>query len=237
MSVARTSPLMRDGSLNLRRFVDATSALAALGSRGLDSDQLVRQGAAKSIKLALAAWLGEPENRSKDWLKNWENTEAWREIFEVSIDSKDSAYEYLKAASGAPVAQRLDDWIATASIEDILLWRPPALKIDPQAGGLTIEEVEIWTWVIERFTQTYLDRWSLESLKREYSFVQGSWEPDLSTQVLSVRIITREKNSYSPCRQSDGERRSSRSFDYEYVHRAGDRLACGWTKKRCGRTI
>ena len=193
MTVARTCPLMRDGSLNLRRFVDGTSALAALGSRGLDSDQLVRRGAAKSIKLALAAWLGEPQNRSKDWLKNWEHTEAWRDIFEDGVDSKDSAHEYIKAASGGPVAQRLDDWIATASIEDVLLWKPPSLKIDPPAGGLTNEEVEIWTWVIERFTQTFLDRWSLESLKREYSFVQGSWEPDLSTQVLSARIVTREK--------------------------------------------
>lgn len=193
MSVARTSPLMRDGSLNLRRFVDATSALAALGSRGLDSDQLVRRGAAKSIRLALAAWLGQPQDRSKDWLNNWEHTEAWRDIFKDGIDSKDSAQEYLKAASGGPVAQRIDDWIATASIEDVLLWKPPSPKMDPRAGELTNDEVEIWAWVIERFTQTYLDQWSLESLKREYSFVQGSWEPDLSTQMLSLRIITREK--------------------------------------------
>ena len=64
MDVARSCPLMRDGSLNLRRLVDATSALAARSSRGIDSDQLMRRGAADSIKLALAAWLGAPQNRS-----------------------------------------------------------------------------------------------------------------------------------------------------------------------------
>jgi hypothetical protein len=57
VDVAQTHPLLDDGTLNLRRLVDATSALGALGCRGLDPDRVVRRGIAETMKLTLAGWL------------------------------------------------------------------------------------------------------------------------------------------------------------------------------------
>jgi hypothetical protein len=59
--------------------------------------------------------------------------------------------------------------------------------------GLTDAEAEPWQWIVERFTKTYLKDWSLAALKREYSFVQGSWVPDFSTMLLTERTVTREE--------------------------------------------
>ena len=53
--------------------------------------------------------------------------------------------------------------------------------------------MEVWTWLVDRFTKTYLDKWSLSSLKREYAFVKGSWRPEFSTEVLGERIVAREE--------------------------------------------
>jgi tetratricopeptide (TPR) repeat protein len=186
---ARTSPFRRDGSLELRRLVEATSALGALGSRGLDPEHIVRRGVAGSVKLALAVWLGrKPDGR----LINWKYLAQWQAIFEKGTAGQDSAGGYFSAVLDGPVAQYLNAWIATASVEDVLTWRPPWVEIESIVTDPDKDGIETWVWVVDRFTQTYLDRWSLSSLKREYSFVQGSWHPDFSEVVLAERVVGRE---------------------------------------------
>jgi len=87
----------------------------------------------------------------------------------------------------------LNVWIESASIEDLLLWRPPQENAKSSKPGPTDAETEPWQWIVERFTETYLSDWSLASLKREYSFVQGSWIPDFPTMLLTERTLTREE--------------------------------------------
>ena len=79
-----SSPFHRDGSLHLRRLVDVTSALGALGARGLDPDHLVRLGFAKTIKLVLAGWL-ESLERSSNQRGSWEYADRWRELFGIAL--------------------------------------------------------------------------------------------------------------------------------------------------------
>jgi hypothetical protein len=192
VAALRTHPLRRDGSLSLRRLVDATSALGALGSRGLDPDHLVRRGVAKTVKLGLAGWLGNLE-RSDDPRSSWEHVDRWRVIFEEGVAGQASTGKYIRAALSGQTAQRLDAWIESASLEDVLLWRPPQSNPEPSLVRPADEDVELWTWIVERFTQTYLERWSLASLKREYTFVQGSWRPSFATGLLAERTVTREE--------------------------------------------
>jgi hypothetical protein len=155
---ARTNPFRRDGSLELQRLVYATSALGALGSRGLEPEYVVRHGVSGFIKLALAASLGGPPD---DRLSDWGYLAQWRTIFENAGAGQPSARNHLDAAFGGPVARYIDAWIATAPIEDVLVWRPPSLDTEPVLTGPEDERIEVWTWIVDRFTQTYLDRWSL----------------------------------------------------------------------------
>lgn len=188
VDAARTSPFRRDGSLELQRLVDATSALGALGSRGLDPEHILRHGVAGLVKLALAAWLG----RNTDGrLSNWEHLAQWRTIFETA--GHESPASYVSAVSDGPVARYLDAWIATASIEDVLMWRPLSLDTELIFTEVDEEDVELWKWIVDRFTQTYLDLWSYSSLKREYALVNGSWQPDFSTELLAERLVARDE--------------------------------------------
>lgn len=191
VTLVRTHPLRRDGSLHLRRLIDVTSALGALGCRGLDPDHLVRRGAAKTVKLGLAGWL-ERLQRSDDPRSNWEYVDRWRAIFEEGVAGQASPSAYFRAALNGPIAQRLDAWLESAPLEDLLMWKPPHSHPEPPLNG-PVNDAELWTWIVERFTQTYLDRWSLTSLKREYTFVQGSWRPDFATEILAERAVTREE--------------------------------------------
>lgn len=190
---ARSCPLRGDGSLNLRRLVDATSALGALGCRGLDPEYLVRRGVSREIKLGLAVWIERLLKRSDDPRSNWKDLDRWRAVFEESTHERPSPNDYIGAALGGPVAQRLDAWIESAPIEDVLLWRPPQSYVELPETDSPDPEAGAWQWVVERFTKTYLRDWSLASLKREYSFVRGTWLPDFPTMLLTDRTLTREE--------------------------------------------
>jgi tetratricopeptide (TPR) repeat protein len=166
--------------------------LGALGSRGLDPDHIARRGLAKIVKLGLAAWLEQLSKRPEDPRRNWEHFDSWRAFFGEGTSGQHPSDEYITAALTAPISQHLDIWIESAPIEDLLLWVPPSMPIESIVRSSTVQDVEVWTWVVERFTQTYLERWSLSSLKREYSFIRGSWSPEFPVELLADRIVTRE---------------------------------------------
>ena len=193
VAAARSCPLRRDGTLSLKRLVDATSALGALGCRGLDPELLVRRGLGQKIKLALAAWLGRWSEQADDPRSSWEYIDRWRAFFEEGADGRLVPDGYIDAALDGVTAQRLDAWIELAPMEDIFLWRPPDSNTGLAEARLLNEDVEGWRWIVERFTETYLEQWSLTALKREYSYVQGSWVPDFPAVVLAERTVTREQ--------------------------------------------
>lgn len=190
VSAVRVHPLLRSGCFDLRRFIYATSALGALGCRGLDPDRLVRRGMARIIKLGIAGWLSELE-RSNSW-ESWEHRDQWKSFFEESGVDGTGSLSYIKAALTGRASQGLDSWIESAPLEDVLLWRPPD-QLPNHASAASPDEVEVWTWLVERFTQTYLDRWSLVSLKKEYAFARGLWHPGFSADLLRERVIAGEK--------------------------------------------
>ncbi len=193
VAAARSSPLRQDGGLNLRRYVDATSALGALGARGVDPDYLVRRGLAKTVKLGLVVWLRRLLVRSDNQWRDWEYADSWRVIFDQGISEQASTSDYIEAAMTGPIADRLDAWIESAPIEDVLLWVPPQASSELKSTDSAYEDTELWAWLVERFTQTYLERWSLASLKLEYAFVQGFLMPKFSTELLADRIVAREE--------------------------------------------
>jgi tetratricopeptide (TPR) repeat protein len=160
-----------------------------LGSRGLDPELILRRGVADFIKLVLAVSL---EKNPGGRLDGWGYLSQWRAVFEDNESPGIlSAEGYLLAIFRGPVAERINGWIESSSIEEIISWNPPNLDVEPVSNGVHEDEKETWGWLLDRFTKTYLDRWSLSSLKREYGFIQGSWRPDFSTEVLAERVLQR----------------------------------------------
>lgn len=95
VDVAQTHPLLDDGTLNLRRLVDATSALGALGCRGLDPDRIVRRGIAETMKLTLAGWLERLEF-SDEPRGNDQYAAQWRAFFRGNAEEPISPGGYIQ---------------------------------------------------------------------------------------------------------------------------------------------
>ncbi|MEU5994900.1 hypothetical protein ABZ806_38490 [Spirillospora sp. NPDC047418] len=191
LDVAQTHPLLDDGTLNLRRLVDATSALGALGCRGLDPDRIVRRGIAETMKLTLAGWLERLEF-SDEPRGTGEHAARWRAFFRGDACDAISPGGYIEAIWLGKTARRLNAWLETAPLEDVLRWTPPEAWPEPGSAEPADEETKHWTWVVDRFTQTYLAEWSSESLKREYRYLAGAWSPGLPHALLAERELSRE---------------------------------------------
>lgn len=191
-AVARTAPFRPDGSPSLRRHIDATSALGALGCRGLDMDKLVRRGLANTFKLTLAGWL-EGQARTGAPRGGSDMFNQWREFFEKDGIGDASPGRYISAAMYGQTARRLNAWLESADLDDILRWRWPESHVNPYPMESFDEEAELWTWVVERFTETYLENWSFTSLQCEYRYLRGGWIPDIPEEIMADRAETHER--------------------------------------------
>jgi hypothetical protein len=186
--VVGSLPYRRSGGLILRRLVHGTSALGALACRGVDPEALVRHGMADQIKIGISSQLERASTVAPESTDRWPSDEAWNEVFRVNDDEASTPGRYISAAFRGPVARRLDAWLASATLEEILHWVPPSASQRPPASRPQ-SEIERWSWIVERFTKTYLDRWSLASLKHEYLHSTGEGDPVIPPEVLAERIV------------------------------------------------
>ncbi len=87
-------------------------------------------------------------------------------------------------------------WASLSPIDEILSWTPPKLTFDDLASQskakMEAQETLVASqgrWLIDRFTETYLDRWEDESLCFEWSFLHGQASPPCSTFELRAREV------------------------------------------------
>lgn len=189
---------------SLRRSFSITMALARLGERGVPPDALMRTclGAPLTRQIlvrAAAHWCAEKSGTHRrgdlppdlvDWLEVLDADERIASINDPTVEQVASA-----AVSGSPAAVARD-WIATASVADIISWRikgyQPVVRtpddlVLPAGRDATI-------WVFDRFTRTYADEWHEASPLWELVF---NSQPALTAQrvglplpLLQERIVT-----------------------------------------------
>lgn len=193
--VARTvgsHPYGASGRYILKREVFGTSALGALGQRGIDPEALIRYGLGDRVKLGIASWLARLERAPDARATAWPHHEDWRQIFGVTEEGGSPGVgRYFDSAIRGSAQRYFDSWLATAPLPDLLAWRP-----SPTASGAVrreTEQVERWQWLVDRFTQTYLHSWSFSSLKQEYSFLTGQADAGFSLDVLQERAVPVER--------------------------------------------
>jgi hypothetical protein len=87
-------------------------------------------------------------------------------------------------------------WSSLAPIEDVLAWVPPTETFEVLASRPKDEfdadaarRASEGRWLIDRFTETYLDRWDDDSLCYEWSFLHGQASPPCSPFELRAREV------------------------------------------------
>lgn len=110
-------------------------------------------------------------------------------------------------------------WSYTASYDDLIAWIPPK---QTESSELTItEELEIdlyGGWMMDRFTETYLDRWSIDSLRKEWLYLHGKEQAPCLSSDMNIRKVPKDKIAKIMAdRLTTGQTHSRASLVYELV--------------------
>jgi hypothetical protein len=205
-----TDPQRRDdlagaaGELRRRGF--DVDALLRLGLRGALAANLVMATVMPDLLAAQRSQRGrhdtpaitavaDPPAGWPELLDAFLEKEAPAGIERPSPDSSDLAIaDYrMRVALTSQFSDRTRVWAGTAPEDDLTNWRAPA--IDDFLGYDVERESELraegrrMRWLIDRFTQTYLTTWSVDSLKLEWQYQRSADETPCPPKEMSERSI------------------------------------------------
>jgi hypothetical protein len=205
-----------DSILDSQRTEKLSATAAELRRRGFNVDELLRCGLRLRLASSLAIATVMPELlAAQQPLGNGEDEltpppelltpppAGWPEMFDAYLISEDPipaglseinvAVHKLLAIVSSEFSARLEIWAGTASIEDLMNWRVPAidelLSYDLGRESAIRAECRRALWIIDRFTETYLRDWNTDSLRLEWRYQQGSEERPCSQREMAARLI------------------------------------------------
>ena len=106
-------------------------------------------------------------------------------------------------------------WSYTASFDDLIAWIPPKQTEQTKSLEIAITEPEVDVyggWMMDRFTETYLDKWSTDSLCKEWLYLQGEEQaPCLLSDMKLRRVPIDRISKIMADRLTIGQRSGQRS--------------------------
>ncbi|WP_448625908.1 hypothetical protein [Geodermatophilus sp. URMC 64] len=168
--------------LHERAYVVATS-YEELTKRNVDADLMVRCGAATRVEAGVLfsvlakEILGNAGVPIDDELQQMpEPDPAWRNLL-VQARAADKAedQDLLAYAATGAFGRRVGHWLATATINEVFDWTAPPVAdfLALTRPAWTADQVARATWLVERFTETYLEDWTTDSLEMEWGYLHS----------------------------------------------------------------
>jgi hypothetical protein len=192
------------------------ASVVELVHRGF-SEVAVRSALARSISpiivvtaaLPLIAKIREP----KGWLDpGWSELLAeWRAIHTIAADDM-SPELFLNFVHGT-FGENLRNWLHSLTLPQLIDWLPPpSIRYMEEVESAALEVRQRAAWLIDRFTNTYIDNWSDSALHLEWLYLHGQTrgcaEPD---QMAIRRVLASDISRIIAIRATDEWRESSSS--------------------------
>ena len=180
------------------RATELGELLALLGARGLSLEQHLHSSARFLIRMSLFAELVAVQLEDTD---QQSEIGRWQSYIKNEGEKLPPPPEDPTRGSDRQVPFReiilLGAWANNASIQEVVAWSPPSMPLDEilnqKSSGEVSQKLEDQgtqgRWLVDRFTETYLDRWETESLCLEWLFVHGQVSPPCSTFELKAREV------------------------------------------------
>jgi len=102
----------------------------------------------------------------------------------------DSSVEALGEAF-EPLLSPILAWALGTTADDLFDWTPPTRSLlekppveavgDPDEDGV---------WIVQRFTRTYLEQWSVPALRKEWLYLHGQYSAPCSSLDMSIREVS-----------------------------------------------
>ena len=194
---------------NESRSEQILNILHLLNARGLDLNRHLDSAIRLQVRMSLFSLIA-PSQVAKN--QHSEEVEAWRKYITEAV----VAIESITKKSHVPSIEKNDSlifrthiaiglWADLASTESIIAWQVPTqqfgkiLEDQPESiiDESIINEKKNGKWLVDRFTETYIDRWDTESLCREWSFIHGQIAPpcspfELKSREVKVSVLAQE---------------------------------------------
>lgn len=111
-------------------------------------------------------------------------------------DSKDSGSTNSRFEGLGSLYYPVADWATHATADQLLTWDPPTRFADVTAEPLEFGSLdEDGQWIMDRFTRTYLDQWSTESLNKEWLYLHGQIKAPCSPADMQLREVNAKQLS------------------------------------------
>jgi len=231
-----------------RRYV-VEAGFNELVQRGFDQELLLAT-VAERLARSVLIWAGLPlvfegdeEERGafeecfldSGWLlvlKDWKQSQAQADTSDLDL--------FVKLVRG-PMRDLSRRWLHSLSLGDLLAWKAPAQLGDMEKLPMIEPHLRNRaSWLYDRFTTTYLYKWSDASLHLEWAYVHGDREGCSVPRQMAVRKVEAADLARELAHRSSGEWRKtgspeSRSFQSsDFVHFAAEKLRTGQSEVATG---
>lgn len=191
----------------LKRVEEGRKRWAALDAQGFDvasvvADAISPQMASTLCSLVLLRLIASPDLH--DQIPD-PDVYGWTELLIHSDEPIDTVASRLQEsgpdARASVVAGllgadrfRVQRWLGNCSFDDALQWKPPTIEefetLSPKDPSLPRSTAR---WALDRFTETYLDKWGSDSLELEWMYSQGSHSGVCSPQSMNTRRVDKNQ--------------------------------------------
>lgn len=159
--------------------------------RGLDLQTHILPNLRSAVTGGVFAWLMRPPGNEEP-VEAFVQTEAWSSLVGDHLDPR------AKGESPMPDGEALGTllglilgWSLSADIEDLVNWTPPEPSLFAKPAPVDfLPPDDDGTWVVERFTKTYLKDWSLTALQKEWRYLHGQHDAPCPPEDMSVRKVS-----------------------------------------------
>jgi hypothetical protein len=158
--------------------------------RGIDTEPLIRQGF--GFHIALSIYLARAvARRIGDTDANYAALGAskeWADIITVT-NIAEGDRQTLGPMDMTEIV-RLIAWVLSAPLDNVLNWTPPRYRSDISLHPGFSEGTEpVWSWLADRFTETYLPAWRPPSLREEWKYLHGGCVAPLGSADMAIPKI------------------------------------------------
>lgn len=175
------------------------AAADELTLRGLDALSLIRYGMWATVASSIITVLAQSAIVGQDQPGGMSRSEADAWWTALDIASRPSFADTPAPAEAhtlmtdviLPSLPRLMNWIATASIEDLLELKAPSAVIsgDPANEYLDQDLHAQYAWAVDHFSSTFYSEWSTPSLHYAYRWLAGHEVPPCRSELMSDRRV------------------------------------------------
>jgi hypothetical protein len=204
---------------------DVDLLIAQLLERGVDAEGLVRNGMSPLIAgaIVLAVIVTAEAASIGGEAPPVEAPTEWVSLLESS--APDTGERIRERLASLP---RLTTWVHAAPLDEILNWQAPKPEEFRDLSDASLTRFDPNQWLVERFTRTYLDGWSTESLHHEWRYLHAQVLAPCSPAVMAERRIDeRDLSCEIAHRAVDAPKTTSQVPLHGYVDRAAALLGEG----------